>query len=195
MASMRAATIPAPTPQELHRLQDEAGVEFVDGQLVEKPVSIESCLVEQAIASLLWIESRKSGFAEVFGPTMGYRCFPGEPEKYRKPDASVVARSRLAGIDYSEGFMPIVPDLAVEVVSSNDLATELYEKVEDYLSNGFPLIWVVEPSTRTVTIRRADGSVNVLHADDEITGENALPTFRAKVADFFPPIKASQLAS
>ena len=96
----------------------------------------------------------------------------------------------MKGIDTSEIYMPIPPDLAVEVVSPNDLATELDIKVEEYLNNGFALVWVVEPATRTVTIHRADGSLARLHAKDEITGETALPSFRCKVAEFFETIPA-----
>jgi Uma2 family endonuclease len=116
---------------------------------------------------------------------MGYQCFPDEPGKFRKPDVSVVSTARLVDIDSTTGFMPIAPDLAIEVVSPNDLASELADKIEEYLHNGFPLVWIVQPSTHTVTIHRGDGSVSHLHADDEITGESALPTFRCKVAEFF----------
>ena len=62
---------------------------------------------------------------------------------------------------------------------------ELNEKIEDYLNNGFRLVWVIHPNTRTVTIYRGDRSVTVLHEQDEITGEGALPSFRCKVHEFF----------
>ena len=91
----------------------------------------------------------------------------------------------MARVDPDEGFMPIPPDLAVEVVSPNDLAYDVANKIEEYLKNGFSLIWIVYPSTRTVSIHRADGTVSLLHENDEISGESALPEFKCKVADFF----------
>jgi Uma2 family endonuclease len=172
--------------QEMARLENEAGVEFVRGRLVEKRTSIETCLVVQIIAVMLGNEASKAQSAAVFGASLGYRCFSGKSDDCRKPDTSVVRRERLVGIDHSEAFMRIVPDLAVEVVSENERTSEIHEKIEKYLSEGFPLIWVVEPRTKTITIRRAAGTTTVLYAKDEITGEGALPTFRAKVAEFFP---------
>jgi Uma2 family endonuclease len=179
-----------PTSSELLRLQDDAGVEFVNGQILEKPVSIRSGEIELAIGWALRNVAMRTGSARVYPATVGYRCFSDDPMKFRRPDVSVVRKDRMARVDPDEGFMPIPPDLAVEVVSPNDLVTDLEIKVEEYLSNGFPLVWVVEPATKTVTIHRGDGSLSRLHAKDEITGEAALPTFRCKVAEFFETIPA-----
>jgi Uma2 family endonuclease len=84
---------------ELLRFQSEAGVEFVNGLIVEKPVSIESSRIELAIGSLMRAEALKTHEAEVFGPSMGYQCFPEDPARYRKPDVSVVRSKRLEGFD------------------------------------------------------------------------------------------------
>jgi Uma2 family endonuclease len=173
------------TEDELLRAQSEGGVEFVDGELVEKPVSIDSARIEVRIATLLSSDAAKFATAEVFTSSMGYQCFPGEPRKFRKPDVSVVRSERLAGLDPQTGLIPFAPDLAVEVLSPDDLAYDIGEKIEDYLANGFPLIWVVQPNTRTVTVYRGDGSGKRLHEQDEITADSALPTFRCKVAEFF----------
>lgn len=183
MVSPQASTVP--TSNELLRLQDDAGVEFVNGQILEKPVSIRSGEIELAIGWALRNVAMRTGSARVYPASVGYRCFSDDPMKFRRPDVSVVRKDRMARIDPDEGFMPIPPDLAVEVVSPSDLAYDVANKLEEYLKNGFPLIWIVYPSTRTVSIHRADGTVSLLHEDDEISGESALPEFKCKVADFF----------
>ena len=172
-------------PPDPRRLEDEAGIELVNGNVVEKPVSIESSEIEATIQRLLGNEAVKARDARVFGSSMGYRCFPDEPARFRKPDGSLVRADRLANVNPQDGFMPIPADLVVEVLSPNDLAYDVQEKVEDYLAHGFPLIWVVHPNTRSVMIYRATGAPSLLHHEDEITGEAALPTFRCKVAAFF----------
>jgi Uma2 family endonuclease len=177
---------PVPTADELARAQDEAGVEFANGHIVGKPVSIESSQIESIIVRLLGNEAAMAVSAEVFGSSLGYKCFREDPTKFRKPDVTVVRKERVASFGPELGMMPIPPDLAVEVLSPGDLAYDVTSKVQEYLDNGFPLVWVVQPNTRTVTIYRADGSVTYLHEADEITGEAALPTFRCRVADFFP---------
>jgi len=85
------------------------------------------------------------------------------------------------------GWGKIPPDLAVEVVSPNDSAGELEEKLDDYQKAGVPLVWVVNLKSRTVMIYRADGSVSRLRESDELAGENVIPGFRCPVRDIFPP--------
>jgi Uma2 family endonuclease len=75
----------------------------------------------------------------------------------------------------------------VEVVSTNDLAQDVNEKVEEYLQAGVPLVWEVYPESRTVLVHRPNSTVTKLHATDELTGEDVFPGFRCQVAEFFPP--------
>jgi len=182
---MTIADPPILSPQDWQRVAEESGIEFVGGQIVEKPVSVESSRIGARIIRILANEADSSGAAEVFDSSLGYKVFPEDLSKFRKPDASVIRADRLAGIDPTDGFMRIPPDLAVEVLSPGDLAYEMFEKVDEYLRHGFKLIWVVQPNTRTVAIYRADGSHAFLHEENEITGESALPTFRCKVSEFF----------
>ena len=183
MTTMQAVKVP--TPEEILRAQSAGGVEFVDGQLVEKPVSMISNFVARRIANLLGNEADKTGSAWVFESSMGYQCFADDPAKFRKPDVSVIRASRIAALDADPGLLPIPADLAVEVYSPTDKAADVEAKVEEYIDAGFAIIWGVQPRTRTVTIYRADGSVARLHENDEISGESALPTFKCKVAEFF----------
>ena len=64
----------------------------------------------------------------------------------RKPDVSFIRAGCLPGDVLPSGILRIAPDLAVEVVSPNDLAPELDEKLEDYQKAGVCLVWVVIPS-------------------------------------------------
>ena len=84
-----------------------------------------------------------------------------------------------------EGYATIAPDLAVEVISPNDLFEEIAEKVQEYLSAGVRLVWVVDTATQPVHVHRPDGSGTILRAQDELTGEDVLPRFRTRVGDVF----------
>jgi Uma2 family endonuclease len=79
--------------------------------------------------------------------------------------------------------------LVVEVVSPNDTAEEVSEKVADFQSVGVPLIWVFYPSTRRVLIHRLAtdpaGRVSELTETDLISGEGVLEGFSCDVAEFF----------
>jgi Uma2 family endonuclease len=159
--------------------------------LVERHVGSYAGLIEGLVFGRLFIHCDTSKSAHIWTGTTGCRCFPDEPDKIRKPDVMLMLRDRYSEEHLSDGFLTIRPDLVVEVISPNDLAYVLAEKIEEYLALGIPLIWIVNPETRTVEINRPDGSVTRLHASDEITGEGVLPGFRCRVDAFFPPAKGS----
>jgi len=174
------------TPEQLLARPDAVRFELVDGELVERKVGVLSAAVEMLVASALlaYCQSTRSG--RVWGGTLGYQCFKDMPGKIRKPDASFVRATRFSPAFWKEGYLTIAPDLAVEVVSPNDTAHEITEKVEEYLAAGVPLVWVVYPESQIVAIHRKDGTVSKLHADAELSGEDVLPGFHCRVDALFP---------
>jgi len=56
------------------------------------------------------------------------------------------------------------PALVVEVVSPDDRAEDLNQKIQDYRAFGIPYIWVVFPSTRHAHIYTRDGIQEVTDA-------------------------------
>ena len=52
----------------------------------------------------------------------------------------------------------VVPDLAVEVISPNDLAVEVLRKLDDYFRAGVRQVWVVYPSTGASSSTLAEAS-------------------------------------
>lgn len=99
------------------------------------------------------------------------------PDTVRAPDASFVRTERLPAEGLPKSYFPGAPDLAVEVVSPNDRASDVQEKVQDWLRHGTLLVWVVEPASETVIVYRADGSATVLQKGDVVDGEDVLPGF------------------
>jgi Uma2 family endonuclease len=174
-------------PTDLRRLEDEAGVEYANGQIIEKPVSIQSCEITTRIVATLFHAANRSGVAQVLGSSMGYKCYSDDPLKIRKPDVSLVQSDRLNEIDPNSTFLHIPADLAVEVIPSGHLTHEIEEKTREYLHHGFNTVWVVYVQTQTLMVHRADGSVTKLRDSDTITLSPLLPNFSCKVADFFGP--------
>src|SRR4051795_8542847 len=126
-------TIAAPpklfTPEDLLRLPDAVNYELVDGKLVERNMGMESSRVAARILALIAFFLRDGRQRLLFGADGSYQCFPEAPDKVRRPDVSFIRDGRLPGDRAPEGHCRIPPDLAVEVVSPNDLAYEVEEKV------------------------------------------------------------------
>ena len=177
------------TPQELLALPNSVNYELVDGQLVKRHMGLESSAIAAVIAILLGIWNKRTKAGHLFTTDAGYECFPDAQGKVRKPDVSFVRKGRFEGEKVPEGFGTVAPDLAVEVLSPNDLAYEIDRKIEEYLGAGVRLIWVVNPQTKTVKIHRPAGallgSFAYLNEQDTIKGEDVLPDFECRVAEFF----------
>ena len=174
------------TPEEFMALPDAAALELVDGQIVEKNVSSASSRVGLTAGSVLR-DAAEQHDCYAFDSSLSYRCFPDDPDKFRRPDLSVVSGPRFRALGEDDvGVMPIVPDLAVEVISKNDIVYDVSAKVAEYLGAGFPLLWVLSPPDRTVTVYQADADPVLLSATARIDAGELFPGWSVPVADLFP---------
>ena len=187
---IRTVTKPEITPEELLDMPDAARYELVDGQLVERNVSTLSSLVEGLVYEKVQAHARPNKLGLVWPGTLGFQCFPNRPKKVRRPDVSFVKADRMTPELFETGNLPIAPDLAVEVISPNDLAHEVAEKIEEYRQAGVSLIWIIEPVLRIVDIYRKSGLNSRLREGDELLGEDVLPGFRCLVVELFPDLAA-----
>lgn len=184
---MSIATETQYTADDLLTLPDGKHFELVDGQLVEQAVSPISSWVEVRLLQSLSVHVDRQNLGWVFSSTQGFQCFSDDPNRVRRPDASFIRRERLPNGLPQRGHFRIAPDLAAEVISPNDLASDLYRKTGEYLAAGVRLVWIVDPETRSVTVHRADGTGARFGEQDELSGESVVPGFRCRIAELFPP--------
>ena len=174
------------TPEDLLAMPDSVSYELVDGHLVERNVSRLSSLVALEIGTQIrdHVKLRKLGW--VFGTDLGYRCFPDRPGRVRKPDVSFVRLDRMPADTLGEGYSDVAPDLAVEVISPNDLADDVERKLGEYRGVGVPLVWIVYPDVRAARVHRLDGTTAYLLAEDHLDGGDVLPGLRIRLGDLLP---------
>jgi Uma2 family endonuclease len=175
------------TPDDLLAMPDGKSYELVHGQLVARNMGSESSHVGGRLFSRLDRFREEHNLGIVWPADNGFQCIPHEPGLVRRPDISFVRRGRLPGDVPPKGWVKIPPDLAVEVVSPNDRVYELDETLSDYRKVRVPLVWVINPELRTVTVYRGGNSIRLLFEDDELSGEDVIPGFRCPVRDILPP--------
>jgi Uma2 family endonuclease len=106
----------------------------------------------------------------------GYRL---APHTVRGPDVSFVRTSRLQDPDeYFDG----APDLAVEIVSPGDDASDLREKIKQYLDAETSVVWVVYPRSRQIEIHTPDKTIRRLGVEDMLEAPKLLPGFQLSVS-------------
>jgi Uma2 family endonuclease len=186
---MATATLPTTriTPEQFLELPEGKRYELVHGELVECPaMSVESSRIAILIASLLQAFVGPRGLGYVLGSDVTYQCFPNDPDLIRRPDVSFLREGRLPPDQYEYGHCRIAPDLAVEVISPNDIVFELEEKIQEYLSAGVELVWLFSAKSKSVTVYRLHGKTERYEVDSAISGESVLPGFEFKLSEIFP---------
>lgn len=153
---MTTATLPPPS------LAGDALTEVVDGAIVEKAVSAGTTWIAARIDQRLgpFVEDNRLG---IVVPEMMF-ILDRDRDLKRRPDAAFVSAERWP-VDNNppmEGDWDVIPDLAVEVVSPNDMASAVAAKVREYLRYGVREVWVVYPGTQEVYVHDAVGSFRVV---------------------------------
>ena len=180
------ATPPLFTIEDLDALPDDGHVyELIDGELRRKPdKGARHGAIQGNVPGPLWAFVKERALGEVLGSDTIYE-FRRVPDRGLRPDASFLRADRLPPEDQLDKPLAIVPDLAIEVVSPNDHAEDVAEKIETYQWAGVPLVWVLWPRRRVVSVYAAGKSTVALGVGDDLDGGDVLPGFRVSVAALF----------
>jgi Uma2 family endonuclease len=108
-----------------------------------------------------------------------------DPDTVRGPDVAFWSIERLPLDQTPEVYPEVAADLCVEILSPSNTPHETHEKVREYINRGVRLVWVVDPEDHTVTVYRQPGEGRLLWDDATLTGEDVLPGFQCRVAEFF----------
>lgn len=72
--------------------------------------------------------------------------------RFRVPDVTIIRGGKPRG-----RIITTPPIAVVEVLSPDDRASEVQERIDDYLNFGIPAVWVLHPSTHRGFLYTADG--------------------------------------
>lgn len=171
------------TAEELLRLPDDGyDYELVKGELVKMtPPGGEHGQIARRLGARLGAHVDTQNLGAVMVES-GY-CLECRPDTVCGPDVSFLAAERIPAEGLPRGFIQGAPDLAVEIISPDDTASEVQAKVQDYLQHGTRLVWVVEPKTRTITVYRSLSDIRILTEHDVLEGDGVVPGFTCRVTD------------
>jgi Uma2 family endonuclease len=157
--------------------------ELIDGEPVAvTPSSDRSGWIAGEVFGRLRDHVRTHELGWVFPPETGFVLFD-DRATVRSPDAAFVRRDRLPG--FTDRFVPLAPDLAVEVLSPSDRMVDAMSKVTMYLQAGVRIVWLVDPASLTVTVFRPDAAPRTLGEADVLDGGEVIPGFGVAVAEIF----------
>jgi Uma2 family endonuclease len=130
-------TTPAPVEEYLNTSFADGDREYVDGRIVERNLGeIDHSDLQGRI--YLCVAVNYKGLW--VGPEVRVQV---AKQRFRVPDVAVVRGAKPQG-----RIITTPPHLVIEVLSPDDRAGDVQEKIDDYLAFGVPCVWVIDPRTR-----------------------------------------------
>jgi Uma2 family endonuclease len=172
------------TAEELEKYpEDDFRYELVEGRVIRmSPVGYTHGRVVMAFAFLLQQHVRAADLGVIL-TEVGFKL-RSNPDTVRAPDLAYIRRERIPSID-PKGFWNGPPDLAVEVVSPEDTASEIRAKTEEYLARGVAVVVVIDPQDQTATVFSLTVPAVTRRGDEELDLNDVVPGFRCRVREIF----------
>ncbi len=164
---------------ELLALGSDTWVEIIGGELIAmSPVGVLHHIIVSNVAWLLEIYVRKTGVGSVFPDGLIYMM--GSEKQGLKnsfvPDVSFIHMDSIpADWEISKPYSG-APDLAVEVMSPDDKAPIIIQKVRTYLEKGTREVWVIYPESRELHQYQQDSdTVRIYRGSTKLDSERLFP--------------------
>jgi Uma2 family endonuclease len=173
------------TPDELLQMPDDGmRREIHDGVLVEmSPSGKTSTRLAAYLLHLLSNYVFEHDLGHLAGADGGF-ILSEDPYVLLSPDVAFISKDHPESRD--EGFYNHAPDLAVEVISPSERATDIDVKTQKYLDYGTRLLWVIYPKTQRVVVYTSGlQSGSTVDINGTLDGGDVLPGFTLSVRDIF----------
>ena len=120
----------------------------------------------------LW--ARRDGRGLVFDSSTGFNLPNGAT---RSPDVAWVRRERIEALSAAQrrGFLPLAPDLVIELASPTDDVPDLLAKMREYQDNGVQLGWLIMPVQRQVQVFAVGAEPHCLEQPQALGEADLLP--------------------
>jgi Uma2 family endonuclease len=135
--------------------------------------------VELSADFVIW--NRRTDLGYVFDSSTCFRLPKGGN---RSPDVSWIEKTRWEALtpEQQRRFPPVCPDFVLELRSPSDNLRMIQQKMQEYLTSGIKLGWLINPEDNQVEIYRLGQNVEMLQSPGELSGEDVLPGFVLNLA-------------
>ena len=173
------------TADDLWQMPGDEPWELWDGELRQVPsAGGRASRIAGKVLTRLSIHLMSNDLGIVTGADGTYILFPDQRTAI-VPDVAFVRWERLPNREVPDKYIPVPPDLAVEVQSPTDEPGDMTAKRALYARAGVPLLWWVDPAARTVTVHRPGQAPITLTEADTLDGADVLPGLSIPVAEIF----------
>jgi len=166
------------TLEQANKLAVGRPFELIDGRMVFKMADYEHSQTQMLLGGELLTYFRINPIGRVLSE-LTHRMWPEENlYEWRVPDLSIILNEHL---ELEKRYPTRAPDIAIEIISSGEAWTELFQKARLYFSKGCREVWLIDPYEKSVTVM-TPGSRRWV--GDLLTSE-LLPGFQVELKNIF----------
>lgn len=174
-------------------LRDEHGndcrLELIRGELKMKPLnSARHGILCAELCAVLANFNRGKRPGLFYGAGTGF-IVEKNPDTVLSADAAFIRKERLADIEDHDRYAPFAPDLAVEVIGTEDKVFEIDDKIVLFFGAGSRMVWIIKPESRTVSVYTSPFEVRILGERDTLEGGDVLPGFSYELSKLFAAVQ------
>ena len=151
---------------------------------VDPPLQVYIFTPEEVSFDLGGIDVADNRLGEVFAAETGF-LLSTDPDTVRAPDAAFVNAESMKSLDSLSGYLPVSPDLVVEVVSPSDKSSDVEEKAFAWLGYGTRLVLVTDPANQIIRSYRDSRSITVGQVGDTVDASDVVSDWTFSVPEIF----------
>lgn len=181
MAAMRPTTA-----EELFWMPDDPHrFDLIEGNLVQTELAgMREGIITMNTGARVYDYVEHTGIGTAFGAETGF-ILGRNPDTVLGPDVSVVRSGRMPVDADPDFYVPVAPDLVVEIIFPSHTANYVNAKLLAYLRAGTELIWTIDHLHRIVTVYAPGRTARILTKDETLNGGDVLPGLEIPLADIF----------
>jgi Uma2 family endonuclease len=145
-----------------------------------RPAFYHNQIVQTLLFELmLYFRSNRIGLA-----LQAENLYALSPTTRRSPDVAVILGDRRAELQDAK-VIPIIPDIAAEVLSPSETPRAVHRKLGQYFRAGVKEVWVIDPESRTLEIWTGLTLNEPALEGDNVLTSPLLPGFELSLKDLF----------
>ena len=162
--------------------EEDKRYELDEGELIEmtRPGYLHNRVLTRLTGKLFaFLENNRLG--EVLNSENLYAL---TPSIRRAPDAAIILGDRRQEL-LGTKVIPIVPDIAAEVLSPSETPRMIHRKLKQYFAAGVKEVWLIDPEAREIEVWKGAILPDHALAGGDVLASALLPGFALPLEDLF----------
>jgi len=152
--------------------------------LIMPPTNTDTGKRNFSLSGELYAWNKKYNLGTGFDSSTGFKLPNGAD---RSPDVAWIRNERWQTIpeEQKQRFAPILPDFIAEIRTGDQNIAYLKDKMEEYMSCGCRLAWLIDPKNRKTWVYYENGDIQTISFETPLSGGEVMPGFELRLADIF----------